>query len=471
MNFREAPASTEVEKHVIGGAFLFPESLSLVLERLQPEDFYLERHAVIFEAMRDLQTSGAAFGLQGLSHYLAAAGRLESAGGDGYIMEISAEVVSDAGMEHHIGIVKDLAARRRLIRALTQNLESAYDLTKTTLEVQEKAEADVLAVAESQRQGPQLKSMGAVLRVAAQEWQDVANGKPGGLMSKIQPVDNLLLGFRPGKVYILAARPGLGKSMLALQVATQCGETVASYSQEMLATEQAERMISQVSDLNADSLRSANILLAQGPALAAAVEKLRTLKIWFCDENPITPAQILSQCRRLKKKRGLGLIVVDYLQLIKGIGKFERRDLEVGQISKFLKSIAMKLEVPVLCIASLSRKPEERTDKRPLLSDLRESGDIESDADVVMFLYRESDYNPQAKKDFPAVTELIVAKNRGGKKGRSILNFDGAHSKFYGLLESEQDRYLRFLEGKLTEAKSTSNKDKQTGEDFYRGIR
>ncbi len=445
---RQAPASTEVEKHIIGGAFLFPESLALIAERLQPEDFFSERHAVIFEAMRDLHASGTWFDLQGLAHVLSASGKLQAAGGEAYLMEISAEVVSDAGMEHHIGIIRDLAARRRLIRALGDNLESAYDLTRTTLEVQEKAEADVLAVAESQRQGPQLKSMRTVLRAAAEQWESVANGKPGGLMSRIQPVDDLLLGFRPGKVYILAARPGLGKSMLALQVATQCGETVASYSQEMLATEQAERMISQVSDLNADSLRSANILLNQAPALAAAVKQLEPLAIWFCDENPITPAQILSQCRRLKKKRGLGLIVVDYLQLIKGVGKFERRDLEVGHISKFLKSIAMKLEIPVLCIASLSRRPEERTDKRPLLSDLRESGDIESDADVVMFLYRESDYNAQAKKDFPNVTELIVSKNRGGKKGRSILNFDGAHSKFYALHQADQDRYLKFLEGK-----------------------
>jgi replicative DNA helicase len=267
-------------------------------------------------------------------------------------------------------------------------------------------------------------------------------------MSKIGPVDDLLLGFRPGKLYILAARPGLGKSMLALQIATQCGQQVANYSMEMLATEQVERMVSQECDLNSENLRSETVLLAKGKLLADVVVKLGKLPIWFCDESPITPAQILSQCRRLKKKSGLGLIVVDYLQLIKGIGKFERRDLEVGSISKALKSISMKLEVPVLTIASLSRKPEERTDKRPLLSDLRESGDIESDADCVMFLYRESDYNNEAKKLFPNVTELIVSKNRGGKKGRSILNFDGAHSKFYPLHQIDTTGYLNFLDPK-----------------------
>jgi len=476
LTFRETPNAVEVEKHVIGGAMLDPESLSLILEKLNPEDFYLERHRVIFEAMATFSTDAHTFGLVGLFQVLTDSGRLKEAGGNEYLMEISAEVASSAGMDNHIQMLRSASSRRKLIRVLGESLELAYNLTKTTPEVLEQAEAAILSIGETRSNTPQLKPMSAVLRAASRDWHDVAMGKPGGLMSNIGPVDDLLLGFRPGKTYILAARPGLGKSMLALQIAVQCGQPAAHYSLEMLATEQAERMISQECDLNSDSLRSQAVLLAKGKLLAETITKLGHLPIWFCDESPITPAQILSQCRRLKKKHGLGLIVVDYLQLIKGVGKFERRDLEVGSISKFLKSIAMKLEVPVITIASLSRKSEERTDKRPIMSDLRESGDIESDADCVMFLYREADYSNEAKKHFPNVTELIVAKNRGGKKGRSILNFDGAHSKFYGLHQVDTVNYLNLIDPSKkvsndSQARYSGNPKKVSGQnsDFLAG--
>lgn len=445
---KQTPSNLTVEKHLLSQAMLFPDLLAMVVERLTEDAFFATRHAAIFGALGDLHQRGLDVGLEGLEHSLTASGRLEAAGGPGYLHDVACEAVSGAGIDHNIQILLDLSARRKLIRALGDSLDAAYDLAKPILEVQDKAEAEIMAVGDSRSTGPQLKPMRQVLSEASKEWQDVANGKPGGLMSRVKAMDDLLLGFRPGKLYILAARPGLGKSMLALQFMAQCGQTVAGYSMEMKAGEQAERLISQECDLNSDSLRSQVVLLAKGKMLAGAITKLADLPIWFCDEPPITPAQILAQGRRLKKSHGLGLIVVDYLQLLKGGGKYERRDLEVGAISKALKQISMKLSVPVLTIASLSRKPEERTDKRPLLSDLRESGDIESDADAVLFLYRESDYNPQAKKQFPNVTELIVAKNRGGKKGRAVLDFDGAHSKFYDLHPDAAAEYLRFLEGK-----------------------
>lgn len=467
--FRIPPQAVEVEKHVLGAALLDPEPQALVLERLTAEDFWLARHTVIYEALRAAQARGVFMDVLGLAEALQASGRLAEAGGDAYLLEVSAECVTWANLDLHVATLQSHAARRRLIAAANQALELAYDQTQPIREVQDQAEAAILAAGDVKGRAAELKPMSMVLQAAVANWKAIADGKSGGLLSNFAPLDDLFLGFRPGKLYILAARPGLGKSMLALQIAKQCGQPVAHYSLEMLAVEQLERMISQVSELNSESLQSKNILLAKAKMLAEAVETVRKYPIWFCDEPPITPANILSQCRRMKKKRGLGIIMADYLQLIKGVGKFERRDLEVGAVSAFLKGITMKLEVPILAIASLSRKNEERTDKRPILSDLRESGSIESDADGVIFLYREADYNPKAREHFANVTEIIVPKNRGGRTGRSLAVFDGAHSAFHPLEQGAARAYLDFIKEKEPGGQSSQNQ-RHKSNDFMRGI-
>lgn len=444
---REIPAALEIERHILGAAILFPEEMDFLTTALTPEDFYSPRNGAIFQALGSLHASGAELSIEGLLYTLTASGRLQDAGGEGYVWGVATEVASGAGLAHHVQIVKDLSARRRLIHTLSECLDQAYNAPKPFAEVQEHAEAAVMGVGDSRKSGPRLRNMGQVLASASREWEAIAKGQPGGLMSKIAPLDGLTLGFRPGKLYVLAARPGLGKSMLALQAAAQCGAPVTIYSLEMLAEEQSERMISQESDLNSDSLRSPNVLRVKQKELMDVMVKLKGLPITWCDE-PVTPAQIMAQSRRAKKSGGLGMVVVDYLQLLKVAGKFERRDLEVGAASKALKAMAMKLHIPVLAIASLSRKSEDRTDKRPVLSDLKDSGEIESDADTVMFLYRESIHNTEAKKRFPNVTELIMPKNRGGKTGRAVMDFDGAHAKFYELHPNSTAEYLRFLEGK-----------------------
>lgn len=441
---RVPPQAPEVEEHVIGGALLSRDTQALVVERLNESDFYAPRHQVIFGALQTAQARGEFLDALTLLESLRASKRLEEAGGEGYILQIVHEVVSDANVDLYIPQLQEHAARRRVIAAATQALEMAYDLTKPIREVHDQAEAAILQAGDVKGRASELKPMSMVIRQAAENWKAVAHGASGGLLTHVKPLDDIFLGLRPGKLYVLAARPGLGKSMLALQVAKQCGQPVAHYSLEMLAVEQLERMISQVSTLNSESLQSKTVLMAKTEELKNAIDTVGKYPIWFCDEPPITPANILSQCRRMKKKKGLGLIVADYLQLIKGVGKFERRDLEVGAVSSFLKGITMKLGVPILSIASLSRKNEERTDKRPILSDLRESGSIESDADGVIFLYREADYNPKAKERFANVTEIIVPKNRGGRTGRSLAYFDGAKSMFYPLEQQDAKAYLEF---------------------------
>jgi replicative DNA helicase len=445
MNFRIPPQALAEEKHVIGAALVDRDAQALAVERLTEADFYLDRHLAIFEALQAAQARGESLDGLTLTRALQASGKLAQAGGEAYLIEIAAEVVSAANVDLHIATLQEVAARRKLIAAATQCLELAYSSTKPIREIQNEAEAAILIAGETRGRASELKPMSMVIRQAAENWQAVADGRPSGLLSNFKPLDDIFLGFRPGKLYVLAARPGLGKSMLALQVAKQCEARVAHYSLEMLAVEQLERMVSQVSTLNSESLQSKAVLLAKARELKEAIETVGKYPIWFCDEPPITPANILAQCRRMKKKKGLGLIVADYLQLIKGIGKFERRDLEVGSVSSFLKGITMKLEVPILAIASLSRKNEDRTDKRPILSDLRESGSIESDADGVIFLYREADYNAKAREHFANVTEIIVPKNRGGRTGRSLAYFDGAKSLFYPLDQQAAKAYMEFI--------------------------
>jgi replicative DNA helicase len=445
MTFRIPPAATEVEKWVLSACLLDPDTQAMVLERMTEEDFYLSRHQVIFRAFQTVQGRGEHMDGFSLQEHLRASGRLAEAGGPEYLHEVSCFTMTWYGADTHIATLQAYTARRKLIGAAARAMESAYDLDKPLREVQDQAEAEILAAGEMKGRTGDLKPMSKVILDAAAHWQAIADGEPGGLLANFKPLDDIFLGFRPGKLYVLAARQGLGKSMLALQVAKQCGAPVAHYSLEMLAKEQLERMIAQVSELNSESLQSKTVLLAKARDLKEAIEIVGRYPIWFADEPPITPANILTQCRRLKKKRGLGLIVADYLQLIKGVGKFERRDLEVGQVSSSLKGITMKLEVPILSIASLSRKNEDRTDKRPILSDLRESGSIESDADGVIFLYREADYNAKAREHFANVTEIIVPKNRGGRTGRSLAYFDGAKSLFYPLEQTAAKAYMDFI--------------------------
>lgn len=443
---RIIPHDETLERYVIGQGLLDTEALDQILETVNDDDFRDPKHSAGLGLLRASHAKGVYLDTLGFINAASGLLGMEKDFWEGYVRGILDEVLSSANLSVHLAGILDLSMRRKMIKTFGDHLDAAYSQAPTK-ELLENAEIDVLAIRDTYAKNTGLKSMSAVLSESAKNWQEIADGQSTGIMTGIKCVDEMLKGLRPGKHYVLAARPGLGKSMLALQFATQCQAPVAHYSLEMLATEQVERMISQECDLNSESLRSQNVLMAKAEMLSKVVTKLKALPIWFCDESPITPMDILGQCRRMKKKHGLGLIIVDYLQLISGVGKFERRDLEVGFISKFLKRIAMQLQVPVLSIASLSRRPEERQDKRPMLSDLRESGSLESDADCVIFLYREADYSHEIAKDFPNATEFIVSKNRGGQKGKSILNFDGAHSKFYAMEHDGIRNYLNAVKG------------------------
>lgn len=459
---RIPPHSEEVERHILGAAMVDQEAAGLAVERLKSSDFYLNRHSEVFSAIRSLVLDSATVDLLSVSERLKRQGKHDAAGGDAYLMAISSEVVSGAGIKEHIPLVLGHSTRRSMIRSLGEAMEMAWDATKPTETALESIQRQFSDLAETGDAERGLKSLPAIFQEAADEWLASASGKVLGIRTGLNSLDEILGGFRPGTLNILAARPGMGKSMLALQIAMACGQPVALYSLEMMATEQAERLIAQrVEGVTPDGLRSAGILQAKQAAIMQALTELKAYPLQICDNSSVTPAQILGQCRRMKRKEGLGMIVVDYLQLVQSAEKHESRVREVGGVSKALKRMANELKVPVLAIASLSRDCEKRDDKRPILADLRESGEIESDAHTVTFIYRHSEYDKAFAKDesLKNVTEVIIRKNRSGRKGTRIFQFDGVRARFYEMDPEDKRHYLDQFKEKKPKAQEQKKGD------------
>ena len=448
---RTPPHSVEIERHVIGAAMLDTEAAGFMTEALRDSDFYDPKNSEVFKAIKALLLESKAIDAASISEKLKSTGKHATAGGDENLISISAEVFSSAAIKDHISLVQSHSRRREVIKALGESLEEAWNPSLQAEAALESIQRRLIDLGDQRGTERGLKPMNEVLRDASTEWQASASGKVIGVKTSLPSLDDLLGGFRPGTLNILAARPGMGKSMLALQVAMACSDPVALYSLEMMATEQAERLVSQrVEGLGADGLRSAAILKAKQNAITQAITDLRHLPLHICDNSSVTPAQMLSQCRRLKRKEGLGLSIVDYLQLVQSAEKHESRTREVGGVSKFLKRMGNELQVPVLAIASLSRDCEKRDDKRPIQADLRESGEIESDAHTVIFIYRHSEYDKNFAKDerLKNVTEIIVRKNRSGRKGTKLFQFDGVRARFYEMDPQDKQYYIDAIKGK-----------------------
>lgn len=450
---RIPPHSIDLEKHVLGAALIENDACLAMLEKLRESDFYDPRHQAIYRASASISAGGGVCDALVVSEALKAGAKPQNL--DSVLMEITAEVVSAAAASEHIKRVKDLALRREAITAAGIMLESAWDSSRPVSEAVEAIQSQAMALGDAAAVEGGLRTMREVLADCWREWHAAAAGKIVGVKTGISDLDAVLGAFRPGTLNVIAARPGFGKSMLALQIANTCGLPVAFYTLEMTSEEQAERMMSsEVEGLTAEGLRSAAVLQAKQYSITEALKKLAQSNIQMNDQTSTTMNQIASQCRRMKRTHGLGLIIVDYLQLILVEGRGDSRVREVGQISKGLKRIANELRVPVIAIASLSRECEKRDDKRPILADLRESGEIESDAHAVVFLYRHSEYVQSFSDDdrLRAATEVIVKKNRGGKKGIVPTVFDGVRARFHPMAHIDKDYYRQALKGKNDDA-------------------
>lgn len=437
---RVPPQNAEAEQAVLGAVLIDGEALMVAMERVSPEDFYRPAHQHIFEAMLRLNEENEPIDLVTLTAKLQAMQQLEEAGGIGYLTELANSVPTAANAGYYAQIIEEKALLRRLIRTATQIVSDGYASADDVSELINDAEQRILEL--SGRRGEGFIAIRDVLMEVFERVEFLYNHKGGatGIPSGFPDLDRMTSGFQRSDLIIVAARPSVGKTAFALNVAQNVGvrakETVAIFSLEMSAAQLVQRMICAESNVDAGRMRTGYLEGDDWEKLTMAIGSLSEAHIFIDDSPSITVADIRAKCRRLKKERGLGMILIDYLQLIHGRGRGDNRQQEVSEISRTLKQIARELEVPVIALSQLSRGVESRQDKRPMMSDLRESGSIEQDADIVAFLYRDDYYNSETEK--PNIIEIIIAKQRNGPVGTVELVFLKNFNKFVSVDRSQR---------------------------------
>lgn len=437
---RIPPQNTEAEQSVLGSILLDSSALVSAMDILQPDDFYRDAHRQIYQAILALSDRGEPVDMITLCEELNRRGSLEAVGGVAYISTLANYVPSAANIEHYARIVKEKATLRDLISAAQRITAIGYEGQDEIEKILDEAEKLIFAVGE-QRTGHDFAAVKDILLDAFENIEKVyqSKGQLTGVPSGFVDLDHMTSGFQPSDLIILAARPSMGKSAFALNVALHAAVRhhvpVAIFSLEMSKEQMAQRLLCAEANVDAHRLRTGYIEDEDWPRLTRAVGPLAEAPIFIDDTPGISVAEIRSKARRLKAERGLGLIIIDYLQLIQGRGKSESRQMEISEISRSLKGLARELLVPIISLAQLSRAPEQRQDHRPMLSDLRESGSLEQDADVVMFLYRDEYYNPDTEDK--NLAELIIAKQRNGPTGVVKLVWLKQFTKFVNLEKAE----------------------------------
>ncbi|HDM09107.1 MAG: replicative DNA helicase [Deltaproteobacteria bacterium] len=435
------PHNNEAEQAVLGGILINNDALNSVVDILCPEDFYREAHAVLFEAMIALYNEDEPIDLITLSQYLNENNLLEKVGGNEYIATLAEAMSTSAGIVHHAEIVKDFSVRRKLITQCSVISESCFEQWHDTDELLELAEQSIYDIAE-ERVKEGFQSMQEVVKDSFKRLESVSasEGYVTGVPTGFDDFDRITAGLQPGDLVIIAGRPSMGKTALALNIgynaAERTGKGVAIFSLEMSRMQLGIRLLGFDAGIDATRLRTGFLRDGDWARLTHSANRLSELPIFIDDSSAITVLEMKAKCRRLKKKRDLALVVVDYLQLIQGRRSAESRQLEISEISRSLKALAKDLNVPVLALSQLNRKVEDRPNKRPQLADLRESGAIEQDADVIVFIYRDEVYHPTTEEN-RNVAEVIVAKQRNGPTGYFKLTFQREITRFRNYIQEE----------------------------------
>ena len=428
---RVPPHSVEAERAVLAGLILRPSAMGQIAPMLHPEDFYLPAHQTLYAAALGLHTDNRPVDLVTLAEHLRDQGSLEQAGGAAYIADLAQSHVSAANAEYYAKLVRDKSIQRGLIEAGAKIVSTGFDTSKDLAGLIDEAEQSVMAVSSRTSSGgfrPVQALVGdvvdAVLKPAAGGITGLATGYP--------ELDAITRGLQPSDLIIIAARPAMGKTALALNLAMRAaiseGAPVGIFSLEMSEHQLVQRMISLWGKIPQEQLSTGRLSKAEGSRFFETADLLRTAPLFINETPAISTLELRSQARRLKAEHGLGLIVVDYLQLMRSSRRTDSRELEISDISRSLKAIAKELDVPVVALSQLNRKVEERKDNRPMLSDLRESGAIEQDADIVIFLYRDEVYKPDTPKK--GIAELIIGKHRNGRVGTVELAFLPQYTAF-----------------------------------------
>ncbi|RLQ93986.1 replicative DNA helicase [Falsibacillus albus] len=434
---RIPPQNVEAEQAVLGAIFMEPSSLTMASEILIPEDFYRSSHQKIFNVILKLSDEGKAIDLITVTEELAAVKELEDVGGVSYLSELAASVPTAANIEYYARIVEEKSLLRRLIRTATTIAQDGYGREDEVEALLSEAEKSIMEVAQRKNAGAFHNIKDVLVRTYDNiELLHNRKGDVTGIATGFAELDHMTAGFQRNDLIIVAARPSVGKTAFALNiaqnVATKTGENVAIFSLEMGAEQLVMRMLCAEGNINAQNLRTGSLTDEDWRKLTMAMGSLSNAGIFIDDTPGIRITEIRSKCRRLKQEHGLGMILIDYLQLIQGSGRSkENRQQEVSEISRSLKELARELQVPVIALSQLSRGVEQRQDKRPMMSDIRESGSIEQDADIVAFLYREDYYEKETENK--NIIEIIIAKQRNGPVGTVSLAFVKEYNKFVNL--------------------------------------
>ena len=428
------PNDVESEQAVIGSMLTDKEAVSAAIEVLKPEDFYREDNRTIFEAILNLYGRSEPIDIITLKSELSSMGKFEAVGGLEYIAELPDKVPTTANVEQYIKIVEEKSVLRNLIKTANEIITLGYDQTQEVDGIIDGAEKKIFEVMQKKNQKG-YTPIKDILVETFTELEQLYNQKQRitGIPTGFSDLDFRTSGLHNSDLILVAARPAMGKSAFALNIATNAAVRakvpVAIFSLEMSKEQMTSRILCSEAMVDSNKVRTGKIDDEEWSKLAAASGELSEANIYIDDTPGISIMEIRAKCRKMKIEKNIGLVVIDYLQLVQGSGKRgSSREQEIAEISRSLKILAKEIEVPVIALSQLSRAPEQRPDHRPMLSDLRESGSIEQDADIVMFLYRDDYYNEDSEKK--NIAEVILAKHRAGSTGTVELLWLGNYTKF-----------------------------------------
>ncbi|MDP2166900.1 MAG: replicative DNA helicase [Thermodesulfovibrionales bacterium] len=433
------PQNLEAEQSVLGAVLLDNDSLLKALEIVGVDDFYRESHRRIFSVMLELFDRNEAIDLVTVAEHLTRKGQMEDIGGASYLAQLVSQIPTSANIRYHAKIIKEKATLRALISSATEIAGKVYEESLDADELLDFAEKTVFNISD-RRIKASFFPLKEIIKDSVNMIERLYDKKESitGVSSGFTELDELTTGFQKSDLIVIGGRPSMGKTALALNIAQHVGielrEPVAIFSLEMSMRQLALRMLCSEAMVDSNLVRKGIIRGQDWAKLTSAAGKLMESPIFIDDSSAINALEMRAKARRLKKEHGLGLVIVDYLQLMRGRGSFERREQEISEISRSLKALAKELDIPVLALSQLNREVEKTVDKRPSLANLRESGAIEQDADVILFLHREEMYD----KDNPAKrgkAEVIVAKQRNGPTGSVKLTFLNKSTRFANHVE------------------------------------
>lgn len=432
---RKMPASLESERYVLGAAMLDSEARSSMLQILGAEDFFSDMHREIFMAIKSLDTASKPVDSLLVCEELKSRQVLTQIGGRAAVLEMTADIPSAQNAEQYARIVAEKSMLRKMIKTAKSIADEGFAAAKDAKDIIDEAERKIFEIA----QKGQTREYESIVDVLTENLRLIAlaeknKGKITGVPSGFTDLDKITWGFQKANLVIIAARPAMGKTAFALNIAKGAaaqGKSVLIFNLEMKATDLGNRLLSIQTRVDSDSLKKGNLNQEKWKQIHSGIHELSLLRIHIDETPAISVFEMKNKCRRLKAQEGLDLVIIDYLQLMDLGGRIENRQQEISKLSRMLKLMAMELDVPVILLSQLNRAADSRSDHRPMLADLRESGSIEQDADMVILLYRDEYYNSESEE--PGVAEVIIAKHRNGPTGTVKLGWIGDYTRFMNL--------------------------------------